>query len=206
MSVESDRDLADLLPWLVNGSLAGAERTAVLNLLSRSPDAALELRLWKAVQSEVRRETAESGVEMGWRRLEKSVRQQRARERPARYWRVAAAVAAVAIVGFQSLILWRMEQRDAGLTQLGAPPAVVGAHEWLVQIRFTEAATVAQVNSLLAEIGGRVVDGPSALGVYQIAVPREGPFESTDALLEWLRTQAIVEEGVLPPQPAETAP
>ncbi len=206
MSVESDRDLADLLPWLVNGSLAGAERTAVLNLLSRSPEASLELRLWKAVQAEARHEVDDPGVEMGWRRLEKSVKQEQARERPIRYWRAAAAVAAVAIVGFQSMILWRMEQRDAGITQLAAPPAAVSAHEWLVQVRFSDAATVAQVNDLLAEIGGRIVGGPSALGVYEIAVARDGPFAGTDVLLEWLRQQTIVEEGVVPPQPAGTRP
>ncbi len=205
MSAESDRDLADLLPWLVNGSLAGAERTAVLSLLSRSPEAALELRLWKAVQAEVRREAVEPGIEMGWRRLEKRVKQEEAHERPVRYWRIAAAAAALTIVGFQSLIVWRMEERDAVLRQLAAP-AAVSAHEWLVQVRFIESASVAQVNALLAEAGGRIVDGPSALGVYQVAVARDGPFDGPDALLEWLRQQSIVEEGVLPPQPAAMPP
>lgn len=200
MSAESDRELAELLPWLANGTLTGEERAAVLDLVSRSPEAAQQLRLWQAVQREARRESAEAGADMGWRRLEKSVRQEAARGQPARYWRMAAAAAAITIIGFQSLILWRIEERDSGLIQLGAPTAAVTADEWLVQVRFTGAATVGQVTELLAAVEGRIVNGPSALGVYEIAVTRGVRFADSAVLLEWLRTQPVVAESALPPQ------
>lgn len=206
MSAETDRELAELLPWLANGTLTGEERAAVLDLVSRSPEAAQQLRLWQAVQSEARREAAPSGADMGWRQLEKIVRQETARAQPVRYWRMAAAAAAITIIGFQSLILWRIEERDSGLVQLGAPTAAVTADEWLVQVRFTEAATVGQVTELLAAVDGRIVNGPSALGVYEIAVTRGVRFADSSVLLEWLRTQPVVAESALPPQPRAVPP
>jgi hypothetical protein len=199
---DADRDLADLLPWLTNGTLAGAERSAVEGLLARSPDAAKELRLWKAVQAEVEREQIDAGVELGWRRFEKQLKRAQVSS-GARQWRIAAAIAALAIVGLQSTILWRMD--DADIVQLEAP-SIVRAGEWHVQMRFRDDATAAQIGDLLAQAEARIVNGPSALGLYDIAVTRSSRFADASAAAAWLRAQPIVEESVLPPVDDDAPP
>lgn len=200
MSAEDDRELSDLLPWLANGTLAGDEREAVEGFVARSTEAQAELRLWKAVQDEVEREPVALGVDLGWRRLEKQLQQSKAPVSPMWNWKIAAAVAALGIVGLQATILLRMEsERDAGLTQLGAPTAVISKNEWLVQVRFSETATVTQINNLLLQLDARIVNGPSALGVYQVAVTRSDRFTDSAAVVDWLSAQPIVEQGALPP-------
>lgn len=203
MSDEGEGGLVDLLPWLANGTLVGAERVAVESLLARSPEATKELRLWKAVQAEVEREPLNAGVDMGWRRLEKQLKKAQPQGGAPRYWRVAAAAAVATIIGLQSTMLWRMNE-DGDITQMAGPTVVVDANEWHVQVRFAEGATVAQMSELLAQADARIVNGPSALGVYDIAVTRTDRFADTAALLEWLLSQPIVLEGTLPP-PAEGA-
>ncbi|MEO8062435.1 MAG: hypothetical protein ABI821_06785 [Pseudomonadota bacterium] len=187
----------ELLPWYVNGTLSARERAAVEGELAASGIARDELRLWREVAREVANEyvTVPQASDLGWRRLS---RQLNVAPRAARTWRIAAGVL-VAVLGAQTVFLVQREQayRDQ-IHQLGSAPAGVRDDEWRVQVRFRATATAADINRVLSDAQARLVDGPSALGVYEVAMPR-ARFADAQSAAVWLGEQAIVEQSVAPP-------
>ena len=191
-------DPRDLLPWYVNGTLSAAERAAVETGLVASDVVRDELLLWRAVAREVAGErggAAVPGADLGWRRLSRQIGKA---PRTARTWRIAAGIL-LAALGAQSWFLVQREQAyREQLHQLGAAPAGVHDDEWRVQVRFRGKATMADIDHVLSEIEARLIDGPSALGVYEVAVPR-ARFADAQVAARWLGQQAIVEQSTAPP-------
>jgi hypothetical protein len=50
----------------------------------------------------------------------------------------------------------------------------------VLQVRFRATATEAQMRAALQEIGGAIVDGPGALGVYRVRLQGERPASAAD--------------------------
>lgn len=191
MSTPAPFDSSALIPWYLNGTLSPAERGEVEAwLVATGHDG--DLKLWRAVQSEVRSEIAEPATDLGWRRL-------RTELRPARQtiwqWRAALAAGVVAVASFQMLILWR--QGHEGVHRpLSA--AVAFPEAWRFQVRFVETATARDINALLLRMDAQIVSGPSALGIYEIAIPRREGAEA-DGLLNLLRHEPLIEQATLAP-------
>jgi hypothetical protein len=190
-------DPRELLPWYVNGTLSARERAAAETALVASEGARDDLLLWREVAREVSNEyvTVPAATELGWRRLSKQVS---SAPRVARGWRIAAGVL-VAALGAQTLFVMQREHTDRDeIRQASAAPAGVREDEWRVQVRFRTTATMADINHILSDAQVRLIDGPSALGVYEVAVPRSR-FADAHAAAAWLGEQAIVEQSSAPP-------
>lgn len=191
----------ELLPWYVNGTLSPTEAEAIEGELAESEVARGELRLWHAVARAVADERAmpdAGGADLGWLRLARRLDPALPRPGLAR-WQMAAAAALIAVIGAQSVFLYRSDRahRDE-IRQLGAAPGGVRENEWRVQVRFRDGATLAEIESLLAAADARVIDGPSALGIYELAVSRVR-FADAQAAARWLSEQPVVAQGTAPP-------
>jgi len=195
----------DLLPWYVNGTLSRRERAAVERELLHSEVARLELSFWRRVSSEVTQDTKtdEHGVELGWKRLRRQLRTRTSTARvPASWWRAAVAAVVAVTICVQTVMLYRIESESVDrdeIRQLAAASDNVRANEWHIQVRFRATAAAGDIQKLLQEIDGRIVDGPSALGLYELAVSKSVRFADASALASWLSMQPIVEQGTAPP-------
>jgi anti-sigma factor RsiW len=189
----------ELLPWYVTGTLSTEERLAVERELTLSVAARDDLRLWSAVAHEVAAEPrgVDAGVDIGWMRLARQLSSTPpARARWQRF-RLAAAAALVAIIGAQSLIIYQQAQQ-VRMQQLGSAPGGIREDEWRIQVRFRPAATIAQTDSLLLANDARVIEGPSALGIYEVAVSKRR-FVDAAAAARWFGEQPEIEQGAAPP-------
>jgi len=188
MSTPSPLDPGTLLPWYLNGTLSAREREEVETWLVSSPEGQSELLLWRAVQIDTRaRPAADAGSELGWRRLRTQLPAPEQARKPANPWRWAAAASVLAILGLQSALLLRQPEEPMH-RPLTAPALAVEA--WHLQVRFAENATLAQLQALLVRHDATIVNGPSALGIYTVAVPRADI--SADALAKALRAEPQV--------------
>lgn len=197
--IDRDRHVADLVPWYVNGTLADGERDAVAAHLSGCPacreDVARCRTLAAAVQSapdavgvsEVGRlERVLASIEVleatgarraGWReRCRAGVHWLRDMlERtpgPVRFGLAAQAALLVLVVG---LAAW------PGIGSSRAPYRTLAddgdhrAAQSLIHVIFADDITEREMRTLLGRVQGRIVDGPSAAGLYTIAVGGSAP-------------------------------
>jgi hypothetical protein len=187
-------DSSALIPWYLNGTLSTEERREVESwLIATGSD--VELQMWRAVQQQVRTDiTVEPGSELGWRRLRGQLGSVQEATRPEWKWRAALAAGILAIASFQTLILLRQEpvHRPLSGTTAASPDA------WRVQVRFAERTTIGDINALLLRIDARIINGPSAIGIYEISIPRIAA-PHVDDLLQELRREPLIEQVTLPP-------
>lgn len=194
MSSTTPFDSSALIPWYLNGTLSTEDRRSVESwLIAAGSD--VELQMWRAVQQQVRTDRSiEPGTELGWRRLRGQLETSQEAMRPAWKWRAALAAGILAIASFQTLILLRQEpvHRPLSGTTVASPDA------WRLQVRFTERATIRDINALLLRIDAQIAKGPSALGVYEISIPRTDATD-VDDLLQLLKREPLIEQVTLPP-------
>jgi anti-sigma factor RsiW len=185
-----------LLPWYLNGTLSQTERAQVEALLRESPETEAELQMWRAVQRDARAQTMEQpGVDFGWQRLRRDLKREQ-RRGSQRIWRLAAAASVLMIVGLQTTILMRSESGTRYEPLSGA--LSIPANAWRVQVRFAESATIADINALLLRLDARVISGPSALGLFELALPREAAADA-QALRARLAAEPLMEQVVVAP-------
>jgi len=188
VSTPNPLDPGTLLPWYLNGTLSPREREQLESWLVSSPEGQSELLLWRAVQIDTRaRPSADAGSELGWRRLRTQLPAPGQVRQSARPWRWAAAASVLAILGLQSALLLRhpAEQIHRPLT---APSVALDV--WHLQVQFAQSATLADLQALLSRHDATIINGPSALGIYTLSVPRaEG---SAAELAAALRAEPLV--------------
>lgn len=164
----------ELLPWLINGTLAGTEREAVEQHVRACIVCRRELKEQQQLHASVRaRRTADVSAEAGFDRLNSELDAVAGAARPR--WRITYAtatkfaVATAAGVAVLAILLWFTPlpnlDRDDYQT-LATPPA----DDALVDIVFADETTAAQMQDLLADIDGEIVAGPSRLGRYSVRV------------------------------------
>ncbi|MEM7507103.1 MAG: hypothetical protein AAF415_10160 [Pseudomonadota bacterium] len=131
--------------------------------------------------------------EVGWARLKRSIAAEPVAKPKAGFtvWHLAGAAAAAILlwqVGVTPLI--ERTEPGAGYTTASGDAADI------LRIAFAPEATEAQIRAVLGEVGGRIVDGPSALGLYSIALPDGADLS---AAVSALRARAAVVETVTQP-------
>jgi hypothetical protein len=165
----------ELLPWLVNGTLVGAERQAVEEHARTCIACRRELKEQQRLHHTLRaRSTADVSAEAGFDRLERDL------DPPVyahplwrkRYAVIAPfAVSAAAGIAVLAVLLWftPLPELDGGgaYTTLATPPTTGTP---LLDVVFAEDTTAAEMQALLDDIGGEIVAGPSDVGRYSVRV------------------------------------
>ena len=163
----------ELLPWLVNGTLSGAERDIVEQHVRTCIACRRELKEQQSLHVAVRaRRTADVSVEAGFDRLTSELDAARATDRrwQFRYAKAAPfAVAAAAGLAVLAILLWftPLPELGAGNYSTLATPTSDAA---LIDIVFADQTTAAEMQALLDSIGGEIVAGPTSLGRYSVRV------------------------------------
>ena len=183
------------LVFHVNGTLDAEARAEVEALLAEDARLRSEAEALAAIREGMQAEDIRSPGEFGLARLLRDVGREGAGpvtvkdpvQAPARgwVWKVAAAVALVALVG-QTLL---MQDRSGGQGYELASAADAGA----LVVSFAPAAQEEAIRGLLVGAGLEIVGGPSALGLYRLDVIEGGDLaQATEAL----RAAADIVESV----------
>lgn len=195
----SERELRELLPFYINGSLEGAELAAVEAYLAGSDKAREEAAYLERLRQGIKTQPqVNSPGELGLKRLQREMSQNAsaAAESGARanalagtaqhsagaggvvWWRnlAVAACLALAVVTTLSIADWPGEGGDLHLAG--------GGSDADLQVTFKPQATEEVIRALLLEIGASITEGPSVLGVYRLSL---GPDTDDAALADALQ-------------------
>ena len=214
-----DREIEELLPLYVNGTLGEADRKRIDALRAENAELDAEIvflfalaRGVKAVEGED--QEVRSPGELGLRRLQKELRErsetsgQRPVSRAAASTVVAkggsfgrlALVASVALmVGLAAgMLTMNFVQPDRFVAAGGDRGAELEQRGARLHLVFRSEATAADIEALLRSEGLEIVAGPSALGLYTVSaeVPADPRNDGLQALLNSLRARSDVVEQV----------
>jgi len=211
--VDRHREVAELLPWYVNGTLAGRDFAVVAAHLSSCPACRDEVAqcqtLAAAIQSAPdaawtpaagRLERVLARIERlegdrrhtGWRawsRAKESLRDVFQRTPHPMRWTLAAQAAL--------LVLLVVLAAGPGVLAPGAPYRTLADSgrgqpgQGQIHIVFAEDITERELRALLGRVQGKIVDGPSTIGVYTVAVQASTP-DGLTPIVALLRTDPKV--------------
>lgn len=171
----------DLLPWWVNGTLQPAERARVETHLKQCEQCREEVAFLEKIRTGLRAAPQPDAGELSLKRLMREVRKGQSARRP-RFggWAIAAALV-IALQGGLLLTQWRDTADEASYQALSTETS----SQTVLQVQFAPTATVAQIQALLDGLNARIIDGPSAIGLYRVALPADADIQ---AALQTLRS------------------
>jgi len=180
------RDVLELLPWYVNGSLGGKETRALEQHLSSCLPCNAALREERRLQSLVSStEAVPQGPEYGLRSLMHQIdRAERGSRRASRLrgFPVLGYGLAAALGGAVVWVLIAIGQRDIAPADYRTLSDAVAPAAPTIDVVFSQPPAPAELDGLLAELDAVLVAGPSDIGRYTLAL---GPLTDSelDALL-----------------------
>jgi anti-sigma factor RsiW len=174
------KEIVELIPWYVNGTLPPDERTDVEKHLNECLPCRAALREAQRIRSLVDgHDDVPIGMEHGFSDLLRRIDGRRSRRwafRSGPRLAYGAAAACAAIAGWLLLNGLRAPEATdrAPFTTL-----TDGANfpDMRIDIVFSDATTEADIRGIIDSVGGRLVSGPSELGRYTVAVEAESPDE-----------------------------
>lgn len=177
MSADQE-DIRRRLPWYVNDTLPAKERAEIEAAIAGSETLQAEVRWLRSLRSTLQAEALPASADLGLSKLlariegEKTGRVAPLPVKPPRRWeRPALAIAATLLLAQAGVIGFMAQhgpQQPDALRPLGAATPGTSTDRTMVQIVFRDTATEAQIRGLLREVGGEIVAGPGALGVYTV--------------------------------------
>jgi anti-sigma factor RsiW len=189
----------EVLRDYAKGRLAQADAAALEAAAKTDPALAAEIALVKGVvKAGVADASRDRGSQLGWQRLSRAIDAEAGRSSsflPTQFsrWQVAAAAAlAVAFGALASIPLAsRNGEAPEGYVMAGEQPA----HAFSAQTTFVSTAQEGAIRDALLDANAKIVDGPSALGVYVLAFKDAKAMETGVASL---RAQTGLVESVQP--------
>lgn len=204
---ECPREIVGLLPWYLNGTLEVDEQRQVEAHAAGCARCQQEIRQWQALQAAVREmgNAVPAPVGAGFPLLRRRIEQER---EPVVNWSerlqawldglfarrpvptLALAVVTVQFLLVVGLIGLLLEQRNEiqTLYQTLSGPPVKTFSPGRLTVAFHEQATEVEIRNLLHQVQGTIVEGPSALGLYTVAVSVEGdPEQQVERTLQELQ-------------------
>lgn len=191
-TVMSNEEISRLLPFWVNGSLAEPEAQAVRRALGESPALREEEHILRVLRARVQAEESPvSPGAFGLARLNRALDAEATRRTPAaRFWAGAGIAAAfVSGVAIGIFLLKSPPQQPEGRDLYQQASGEAGPGQ--LTVVFEPTATQVEVEALLVQYDLRIVDGPSALGLYQLRAADEDTL--TRALAALRAADRIVE-------------
>lgn len=171
----SDRlnDISEVLPFWVNGSLDAAESARVEQALAGSAELRAEAEELRALRQDMRSVPMAAGPgDLGLARLMRAIDAETVAPKTydTRYnlQRMAASVAVAAVLS--SLATYGVMRGGENAPALYEQASGEDLEATLT-VSFKPEATEAAISALLREKGLVIVDGPSAIGLYRIALP-----------------------------------
>jgi hypothetical protein len=192
---ESARDLRtlELLPWYVNGTLAGEEREAVRRALRSSLTCRLEHARLNRLQTLMQQDDAEhAATDRAFERLMSRIHRRRRWQGP-RFWQAAAAL----LVACGLALWWSLDRRSEPQvfeTLTTSDQAAAGAAR--LRVVFVSGVPEAVHRELLAAHGLEVTAPPTPEGVYTLVVPAGA---DARAISNALRADPRVAFATMPP-------
>lgn len=184
----------EMLPWYVNGTLDSTQEKA-LEAAMEQDDALKQEMVWlRQLQDSIQQqEQPAPPAELGWQRLKREIH--REKNSVWKRWGVGAATAATVLFSMQMGMMIKPEgQAIQVMSGAGQWENLQGY--WPVQVQFAETTSVAAIQQWAAPVQARIVDGPSALGMFVILIP-QSEFTDQQTLEEWLEQNAMVEHAAV---------
>ena len=193
----------ELLPWLANGSLRGAERDAALSHVGSCLICRRELDNLRVLATLVKSPAGDQRCEDSLRRLHARMAP-REQERERSPWAAAAVLALV--VGLVSALSGNTEASVAWLKNTGlsmmsqAHIADSSSQAVRAHLVFYDNITERQLRALLLSVGADLIEGPTPHGVYTIAFSRVGNQQAAWEALSQLRhsRRVVYAETLMP--------
>ncbi|WP_169567218.1 anti-sigma factor family protein [Sneathiella limimaris] len=179
------KEIEQLLPFYVNGTLSDAERKEVEAALETSPELQEEVKMLKALRTEMQAIELESSPgELGLKRLQKSLAAETgpsefaeltgaANDNVVRWGWKAAAVAACLLLAVQSFFMVQQSNLSDEDLVAASGKQVIAVQGPIYSVTFVPTAKEEDIRALLLSVNGRIINGPSAIGVYQVSIPGE---------------------------------
>lgn len=174
MTVELTREEAEaLLVFLANDTLKGAEKDALEALVASDTELQAELEALRKIRDEMQgEEIAASPGEFGLARLMRDIEHDAQGSRNmgvSHVWRIAAVVT-LGLFVLQGMIFF--SARDT-FYNLAGGGQVVGHVGPTVTVAFQRDASEGDLRAFLINENLTIVDGPTALGLYILALPQD---------------------------------
>lgn len=194
---------AHLLPWWVNGTLTTDEQQFVRGHLEQCSACRRDLAQLELLARHIRAPAVDSRCEDALRRLHAKIEAPR-RQRAPRPWAAAAVLAL--LCGLTSVTSIRAESNMAWLRNMGlskmqqAPLLSSEAQPLMARLVFYNDITEGQLRALLLSVDAELVEGPTARGVYTIAINQGRRHQEATQALARLRHsgQVVYAEPAVP--------
>lgn len=192
-----------LLPWYVNGTLSASDRAAVSTHLRECPSCRTELDELVRVDNQIKQtvgagplpstglaQTVLLRIRQEAQRGQEEVRRtspvmteprplianidQRLRNLFVPQW--VPTLAAILLVAQLGVLLWTLSQPSPPIDVGGAITSRgLGSPTASLSVEFQPTASMQQIQTLLHDMHGRLIDGPNAEGVYIMEIPASDP-------------------------------
>jgi anti-sigma factor RsiW len=165
----------ELLPWLVNGRLAAAQRETVDAHVRTCMVCRRELKEQQRLQAAVLAQptthvSAQAGFDRLDRQLDDTVHEQRRTWR-ARYATLRPfAIAAAAGIAMLAVLLWVTPLPQIGAGTYSTLATAPSDDTVLLDVVFAQQTSAAEMQKLLDDIDGEIVAGPGGSGRYSVRV------------------------------------
>lgn len=195
-------EISLLIPAYLRGDLDDAERTRVEAAAKTDPAIARDLEQQKRLRATLQGEEA-SAPAGGFDALMADIRRtggvaplavaanDRAPRKAPAFWRVAALALGVAAVGQAGYIATTLDDAPAAVYA----PVSEAPEDAVLRVGFADGTSEAALRSALIAVDARIVDGPSALGLYTLEFPDADAREAARAELQASALIDTVSEG-----------
>ncbi|HXC57830.1 MAG TPA: zf-HC2 domain-containing protein [Steroidobacteraceae bacterium] len=178
------RNAWDLIPWFVNGSIADNERAGLQHHVEGCAACREEIEAQRLLLQTMRTPPQVESMPHGslqklWQRIDENPAPAQeeapvARSPQAFRWLAAAVIVQALLLGVLATVMLRSPRSDADAAYRTVSTAVVEPGPASVRAVFSPDMTLGELQALLERAHLRIVNGPSADGVYTLATATRG--------------------------------
>lgn len=154
----------ELLAWYVNGTLTGSELQQVESHLPSCTLCQREVELLRTVQQQLREEEVAGPGDFALKRLMKDIKKDESANGGRKWWELWMAAAAILVITVQSIVIIDNPGTGSGTVNM------LGGTTSDINIRFTKAARMEDINKLLKSLNTRIISGPDEENFYKLDV------------------------------------